>query len=401
MTQTSTTRPRVLIVAGYFDWFSGYQETALASALSSLADVHVMASDRVSPAFSEAHLARLGLPRRYPVARTRERGVTVTRFPSLELRSMVWSHRARRQISAERCDLIIQVMPGQILSAAPTFTRNRARKVALYGDNRAMWSHLNSAERLLKGVAFTLSKGLLYTAVNLRAHTVYAYTPDTRNRLRPFSSGRKIRLMPLCYASKEFYVDEIARVDGRMRLGYSPADVVIISAGKFDPRKQLELLLAAFDRVAHGDPSIHLIIVGDDASNYSQNLRRIIRGLGTATRIRIEPFAASGDLNTLFNAADLGVWPRNPAITIQQAMATGLPVILPWNDLVGHLLGDESGRYFTAKPGTEVPALAETLIALTSECNLKLSAVRRNRAISNSWLSAETIAKTLLAEVAG
>jgi len=58
-------RPRVVIVAGYFDWISGYQETALASAYAEFADVEVVSSDRVSPGFSDEHLERLGVSRRY------------------------------------------------------------------------------------------------------------------------------------------------------------------------------------------------------------------------------------------------------------------------------------------------------------------------------------------------
>ena len=395
MTQTPTTRPRVLIVAGYFDWFSGYQETALASALSSLADVHVMASDRVSPAFSDAHLAKLGLSRRYPVARTRERGVTVTRFPSIELRSMVWSRCARRQISAERCDLIIQVMPGQLLSAAPTFTRNRARKVALYGDNRAMWSQLTLLQRLLKGAVFAASKGLLYTLVNLRADSIFGYTPNTQKRLQAFSAGHAIRLMPLCFTSTEFYFDGPSRMAVRKELGYAPDDIVIISAGKLHPQKRLEWLLGAFDQLSQIDPRVHLLIVGDDRSTYSEDLHREATSTSAAERVSMHPFAVTSDLNRLFNAADIGVWPRNPAITIQQAMGTGLLVVLPENDLVGHLIRPGSGRSYAAEPGNEVDQLL-TALQIVMEREGFTAGMRRARAETNSWLSSDNAGDALL-----
>ena len=384
------------MVAGYFDWFSGYQETALASALARSAEVHVMASDRVSPAFSDAHLARLGLRRRYRVGSSTERGIMVTRLPSVELRSMVWSPRALRQVSEEKCDLIVQVMPGQVLSAAPAFAHNPARRAVLYGDNRAMWSHLNPVQRLAKWIAFAASKGLLYTAVNRRADAIYGYTPDTQKRLRAFSAGRNIELMPLCYDSADFYPDQSARTAGRAELGYGPDDIVILSAGKFDPRKRLDWLLAAFDRVARDNPRVHLLMVGDDRSAYCQSLRRSAQALSAAERVRIEPFAGTDQLNRLFNVADLGVWPRNPAITIQQAMATGLAVVLPSNDLVGHLVRPHSGRYFTLEAGAETLHLTKAIIAAVIDGGVDSPDVRRTRADLNSWMSADTVAQTLL-----
>ena len=398
MTPIAASRPRVLMVAGYFDWFSGYQETALASALAPLAEVHVMASDRVSPAFSDAHLERLGLSRRYPAGSGTERGIKVSRLPSVELRSMVWSPRAIRQVREEKCDLIVQVMPGQVLSSAPAFTHNPARRAVLYGDNQAMWSHLNRVQRLAKGTAFAVSKGLLYAAVNRRADAVFGYTPDTQKRLRVFSAGRDIRLMPLCYAPADFYPDESARATGRADLGYGSNDLVILSAGKFDPHKRLEWLLAAFDRAARDDPRVHLLMVGDDQSAYSRSLRLVSRSLSAAERVRIEPFARTDQLNRLFNAADLGVWPRNPAITIQQAMATGLTVVLPRNDMITHLIRPGAGKTFDLKSGCEVERMTAALQSAIDDSSFGFHD-RQLRAGINSWFSSDTVAHELLTQV--
>lgn len=395
MTGALASRPRVLIVAGYFDWFSGYQETALAAALSQLAEVHVVASDRVSPGFSHAHLERLGLPRRYPSGSSREHGITVTRLPSVELRSMVWSYAAVRRISEHECDLIIQVMPGQLLSAAPSFTRHPARKLVLYGDNRAMWADLPMLRRVLKAAAFTVSKGILYAFVNRRADTTFGYTPDTQHRLRPFAAGHTMRLMPLCFSSADFHPDEAVRASARRELGYAAEDIVILSAGKFDRRKRLEWLVGAFDQVAQSNARVRLLMVGDDGSGYSEELRRTAAGISAAKRVRLQPFASTPELNRLFNAADLGVWPRNPAITIQQAMATGMAVVLPSNDLVGHLLHAQSGCYFDLQTGNETARLAEAIGKVVDHGEFTMRA-RRRRADDNSWMSAEATAQRLL-----
>ena len=125
-------RPRVLLLTGYFDWFSGYQETGLAAWFPRYATTEVIASDRVSPIFSDAHLAELGMPRRYEAGTRVENGVKVTRFSTSEKRSMVWSTEARTYIESQQYDLIVQVMPGQVMPVAGTFARNQAVRAVLY-----------------------------------------------------------------------------------------------------------------------------------------------------------------------------------------------------------------------------------------------------------------------------
>src|SRR5665648_1252358 len=126
-------QPRVCLVSGYFDWFSGYQETVLAKWLGRYTNTEVVAGDRVSPIFSDEHLSRISVDRRYVPGATTRDGVTVTRFATRELRSMLWSADVRKYIASQPYDLIIQAMPGQILPLAATLTRNQCTRVALYG----------------------------------------------------------------------------------------------------------------------------------------------------------------------------------------------------------------------------------------------------------------------------
>ena len=325
---------RVAIVVGYFDWFSGYQETALAAALSKLADTEVIASDRVNPTFTDSHLKRLGLSRRYREGSTTEHGVLVTRFSSVELRSMVWSFRASHYLSGRYLDLIVQVMPGQLFSVAATLARNTAPRVVLYGDNQAMWNQLPRWQRIIKGTVFAGTKGVLYTAVNAGARSSYGYTPDTVRRLRPFRAGRPCTVMPLAFSPERFHFD--AELRRRCRRGLTLADdqILLVAAGKFEPQKRLDWLIWAFSSIARHRTNVHLLLVGADSSTYSKQIGEMCRSSPFGQRMHVQPFTDAAGLNAAFNGADLGVWPRNPAITIQQSMGTGLPVVLPRNDLV-------------------------------------------------------------------
>ncbi|GAA1432560.1 hypothetical protein GCM10009616_22320 [Microlunatus lacustris] len=391
-----SSRRRVLVVAGYFDWFSGYQETVLVPALAKHADVEVMASDRVSPAFQDSHLAALGLKRRYGTGTRWENNILVARHASFEKRSMVWSTTVRKAIDSGTYDLIVQVMPGQLLSSAPAFTCNPAPRVALYGDNKAMWSHLPRWKRIAKGGAFAVSKGLLYTVVNRRSEAIYGYTPDTIRRLRPFQAGRPAHLLPLAFSAETFHPDDAVRHLYRTELGLSEDDVLLLAAGKIQPQKRLEWLQESFEQLAVDHPRVHLLLVGADSSDYSERIQQAFRTSVFRDRMYVRPFTNGAGLNAAFNGADLGVWPRNPAITIQQALGTGLSVLLPRNDLVGHLVRKDSGHYFELREGEEVERLAEALKRALAQTDFS-QAARRTRATNNRWLSADSVARQLLA----
>jgi len=389
-------RPQVAVVCGYFDWFSGYQETALVGALSSVADVEVIASNRVSTMFSDSHLKALEVPRVYPTShRVRERGVLITRLPVRELRSMVWSWRARRVLRNAEYDLIVQVMPGQLLPLAATIWGPRtAPRVVLYGDNSAMWSALSPWQRRIKWAIFTVTKGLLYIAVNRRARAVYNYTPETLRRLSRFQPSGRAELMPLTFRTEDFFPSDDLRTRWRAELGFDADDLVVVTAGKFTAYKELERLLDAFRSAAREAPNLKLALAGADDSSYTQQLRRQVADDPVlAERTTFVGFLDTEALNGFLNAGDIGVWPKLPAVTIQQAMGTGLYVVLPRNDWVGHLVKDASaGRYFEPE---QDGALTEALGSAASQLQ-RGAEQRAARAETNRWFSADGVAARLL-----
>ena len=389
------TRPRVLVLAGYFDWFSGYQETGLAAWLSRYATTEVVAGNRVSSMFSDAQLAALGISRRYKTGTTEENGVRVTRLSTVEKRSMVWSTKARAYIESQDYDLIIQVMPGQLLPFAGTLARNRAVRVVLYGDNSAMWSHLHFSKRVLKGAAFAVSKGVLYAAVNARADQVFGYTPNTVSRLRFFNSGKTMQVLPLAFDPERFYFDQRVRAEQRSKLGYTDSNIVVVAAGKIQAKKRLDLLLRATMNLAPRYPELRLLLTGIDESDHAAELaRQVADSALLSERVRLIGFVEAQELNRVFNAADIGVWPKMPAITIQQAMGTGLKVAMPENDWVRHLIRPGSGSYFVDGGQDDTSDMERSIAALAEDDDGFDGRVRRAEA--NAWLGADRVARSLL-----
>ena len=394
---TGSARPTVVLACGYFDWFSGYQETVLATALAAEADVTVVAGNRVNPLFTDEHLERLGVTRTYPTGVSAEQGVKVLRLPTRELRSMLWSRSAKTTISRLDADLVVQVMPGQILPAAASWARVRGSRHVLYGDNAAMYAGLPPLARTLKTGVFLATKGLLYRAVNQRADHLYGYTPNTIARLRRVAAGRRIDLLPLSYDDDLFFPDDRGRELWRQRYNYRDDEVVVLVAGKVRPQKRADAALRAVASLRDRGSDIRMHVVGGDAGPTTRALRRLADDLGHPSALTIEGFVPAPSLAEAFNGADVGVWPSMPAITIQQAMGSGLPVVLPDNDLVSHLVASPRSGALLRPDRDLVPELAR---ALTSVCERPRPTGIERRRVANAaaWLSPKSLAHRLLSD---
>ena len=113
-------------------------------------------------------------------------------------------------------------------------------------------------------------------------------------------------------------------------------------------------------------------------------------------RTTITGFLDTEALNGFLNAADIGVWPKLPAVTIQQAMGTGLFVVLPRNEWVGHLItSDGLGFYVKAESGSS--ELGDAILRAAQSVAFD-GAARQARSEANAWFSAAGIAAKVLSD---
>jgi hypothetical protein len=76
------------------------------------------------------------------------------------------------------------------------------------------------------------------------------------------------------------------------------------------------------------------------------------RELGTdfpGERFQVLPLQSLAEMNALFNEADLAVW-YLAAISIQQSMLTGIPVLLPADEALNHLVRDGVNGFYYNSP---------------------------------------------------
>ncbi len=115
--------------------------------------------------------------------------------------------------------------------------------------------------------------------------------------------------------------------DIRTKLGIQPGELVFLFAGKIEPKKDPELLLAAFTEAVF-PISIHLVIVGNGV------LEEALKALyGKHTNIHFLDFQNQLNMPSVYEAADVFVLPsRGPGetwgLSVNEAMANGMPVIV-------------------------------------------------------------------------
>lgn len=388
----SNGRPKkVVVLIGYFDTFSGYQEIGLARSLAQDYEVHVITSDQVNPIFTDEHLGRIGRPRRYTELTGKYCDANIIRLPSRHVRAMAFNRRVGSTLAALDPDIVIQMMPGQIMPSLATRASGGKPRAVIFGDNRAMWAYLSPFQQKVKEVVFTLTKGLVYWLTVRKAAVVLCYTQDTRNRLRKFFSGVPSHLLPLAFDDEIFRYDQRLRDEVRAEFGFTESTRVFLLVGKYKREKRFEEFIEAFGELRRGGSDSRLLVVGPSL----EQLRGVLDSSSlTGGAVIVAPFADHARLNALMNAADVGIWPAMPAITIQQAMGSGLFVVINDDDLVGHLVQDD-------RVGMKILGLADQspeqmAQALDSAVRRLAVSSRQERASINHWLSIDGLGRRVI-----
>lgn len=385
--------PHVLIVVGYYDTFSGYQEVNLARGFAALgATVTVIAGDRVAPIFSDAAILSLGLKRYYPLGEGQDGRVQVVRVGYRKISSLLISGSLVCEMRGRRPDVVLTLGVGQGFSA-PSAWITSARRATIFGDNRAQWVGLSPMKNTMKRLTFAATKGVLYRLVMRRCDRVYVNTPNTRDRIHSFAGSSELLLLPLCVDTKVFHPDDQDRITKRAELGVGN-ETIIAMLGKVSREKRVDVLLDVLEEI--DDPSVVLVISGLGNDTYSLSVRdRVSASQSLSQRVRLLGYIPAHELASLMRAADICIWPVQPAITIQQAMVTGCRVVLPDNDLAGFLVSDAlQGGTFHEGDFTMLKKVIVEQTAIDDDSDARVS-----RAELNSGLGSISTARRLLEDL--
>jgi glycosyltransferase involved in cell wall biosynthesis len=178
----------------------------------------------------------------------------------------------------------------------------------------------------LKRLGYRLTRTVPTWASSLAVEKCYAIAPDCILVARDCYGvpARKLVLRPLGTDTTLFHpattAEEIARRNGmRREWGYGPDDIVCIYTGRFSEAKDPVALAKAVSHLAEAGLPYHAVFVGEGGQKDA---------IGACRNTRVVPFARHTELADLYRIADIAVWPKQESMSMLDAAASGLPIVV-------------------------------------------------------------------------
>lgn len=159
-------------------------------------------------------------------------------------------------------------------------------------------------------------------------------------------SADRVRVIPCGINHECFRVIDPVQV-AAFRQHHGLPDSFVLFVGSIEPRKNLETLLAAYERLPAGQQEASPLVLVGDAGWKNKEIHKRIVGLGRAVRT-FGYLKNAHDLALMYNAATVFVYPslyEGFGIPPLEAMACGTPVCLSSIPVFHEIYGQESACY--------------------------------------------------------
>jgi glycosyltransferase involved in cell wall biosynthesis len=236
-----------------------------------------------------------------------------------------------------------------------------------------------------------------------RATRVVAISGATRDDLVRYDRVRPERISVVHHGRAPWFrpVEDAARIEA-VRTRYELDRPYFLFIGTLQPRKNLERLLTAFDRVAERRPDLLLALVG--AGGWQpERLARALAGVRARDRVRLLGYVPDDDLPPLLSGSLGLAFPslyEGFGLPALEAMACATPVLTSNTSSLPEVVGDAG---LLVDP-LDVDAITAGLIRLADDAELRRDLARRGlvRAADFTWERAaeQTLAVLRAAHVA-
>ncbi len=195
-----------------------------------------------------------------------------------------------------------------------------------------VWSAGNMRDNFPKSTD-PLIKKVVYAFVRHvypRCHAAIAYGFGTREYLT-FLGVKPDRIFIAPNTVDNFFFEEMPKMN-RERTGTLHKELslankkVILYVGSLEPRKDLDTLIMAFERIRAKLPQTTLLLVGDGPDR--ERLVKLCKEKNLADSVKFIGKVNYFDLPFYYSLCNVFVLPSQGGITVMEAMASGKPVIV-------------------------------------------------------------------------
>lgn len=234
------------------------------------------------------------------------------------------------------------------------------RNVKLFVDCHA--DYYNSAGNLIS--YYCLHKGLYRIIVSITKKHVdryYYIKPSNKVFMRKMYNVpvNKLKFLPLgANLDKIPFGNSVnIRKEIRISLGINEDDIIIISGGKLDFKKNIHNLIIALNKIT--DPKVHLIIFGLAADKYQSLLVSLI---GENPRIHMVGWLDSNKIYDYYLASDIACFPGLHSVLWEQAICCSLPLISKKMDGFDYLNVHENAIFIDNGDASEIEKVLRSII---------------------------------------
>jgi glycosyltransferase involved in cell wall biosynthesis len=392
---------KVVVVSGYYSAGMGYAENCLPKALAALGhEVHLVTSIYnvygTSAEYDKTYKSFLG-PARQSVQRASIDGYTLHRLDSRTIGRYMLIKGLVRKVR----ELAPQVVHCMEIASLQAFALAAARPFLRFKYFTETHQHMSVVKpyiqaptgHTLQKAAYRLTRTLPASLSSRAMEKCYAIAPDCVQVAHRFYGVplEKIKLQSLGTDTDLFRPattppELLRRQEMRRSLGLADTDIVCIYSGRLSAEKNPLVLAKAIDALAAADARFHAVFIGDGLQKDE---------ILACRNTRILPFVKYLELADYYRIADIAVWPRQESMSMLDAAACALPIVV--SDKMGESERVKgNGRVYKENDAED---LARVLATLTSPAErAALGATGREKMEADfSWKS---VARAITADYA-
>ena len=379
---------KIAVVSIFYSEGMGYSENCLPRALAALGhEVHLITTI-FNVYGNEADYVKtyqefLGPPRVSPGTATVD-GYQVHRLDAMVKGGYIVSPGLLRKVREIAPDVVHSLEIASLQTYQLALLR-LVRRFALFTETHQHMSvvrpFLKRPGSWLRKAAYRLTRTWPTHLASRAVEKCYAIAPDCVEVATRYYGvpPEKVRLQSLGADTELFHpvetaADAEARAALRRRLGFADDDIVCVYSGRFSRDKNPLLLARAIDALHDRDPRFKGLFIGEGVQKGE---------IAACRNTVIVSFMKHRSLAEHYRAADIAVWPTQESMSMLDAAATGIPIV------VSHTVGEKdrvngNGRMYQEN---DVASMVDALLSLASrEERQGLGAVGRRKMLEGfNW----------------